>query len=114
MYCNLPTNNSYLTTNNAYTNNYNLTQFNRFTNVNQNYYNIENGGVSVDTDITINNYNYGTRPYTGYIKRNGYKGIGNFLCGYRKPVQQGCGCASVKPKDQKVLQHNHQHLFEIR
>lgn len=77
--------------NNYYTNNFNYTTYNRFTNINQTFINNENAQLSVNNNITVNNYGQmRQKSVCGQQQGFGQK-IGQFLCGYRTP-QVGCGC----------------------
>lgn len=76
--------------NNTYTNN--IT--NNYTNINQTFINQNNANFSYNSNVTINNYNFGknnTLPF-------GTK-VGNFLNKFRHPVVKGgCGCKQPVPQ----------------
>ena len=79
--------------NNNYTNNFNYTSYNRQTNVYQTFINNDNANLSINNNITVNNYNqYGQRTGLNAVQPGFNQRIGQFLCGYRQPVQTGCGC----------------------
>ena len=76
-------------TNNTYVNNF----YNRQTNINQTFINKDNAQLSISNNITVNNYGvFGRKQGLGTVKPGFGQKIGNFLCGYRQPVQRGCGC----------------------
>ena len=80
--------------NNTYVSNF----YNRQTNINQTFINKDNAGISYNSNVTVNNFNYFGRPTGCGTVRPGFgHKIGNFLCGYRQPVQTGCGC-QTRPK----------------
>ena len=89
------TNFTNFTNNNTYFNNF----YNRQTNINQTFINNDNASLSINNNITVNNYNqFGKRTGLNCIRPGFNQRIGNFLCGYRQPVQTGCGCKTQIPQ----------------
>lgn len=68
--------------------------YNRQTNINQTFINQNNAGVSINNNITVNNYGiFGRRQSLGTVNPGFGCKIGQFLGGYRNPIQKiGCGC----------------------
>ena len=78
----------FTTNNNTYVNNF----YNRQTNISNTFINQDNAGVSINSNVTVNNYNYGRKTGFAPLRQTCPSKIGQFLGGYRKPVQTGCGC----------------------
>ena len=97
------------TNNNTYVSNF----YNRQTNINQTFINNDNAGLSINNNVTVNNYNqigrrsglFGTHSIFG-------RRVGQPVCGYRKPLQKiGCGCQPQRPRigwGQRFGQYFHQ------
>lgn len=69
---------------------FNYSSYNRQTNINQTFINKDNAGVSINNNITVNNYNQfgskvGIQP--GFSQK-----VGQFFNGYKKQPQIGCAC----------------------